>query len=172
MHSNSNQASAARCKGRLTLARYGIRWNCGPIFAAIVPNEKIFTIHRVGHRNAIFVIPAGDGIEERFFVGILELELPVLAAVGSFVDAGRLAVADAEDVGGVGVKGLDVAEVEFLGAGNGDDVPGLTAVDSADDGPAGSARPNDLFVNDRKSAKAGSGVDVLSDPLGMSRCGS
>src|SRR6185369_1657037 len=147
-HSNSNQASAARCKGRLTLARYGIRWNCGPIFAAIVPNEKIFTIHRVGHRNAIFVIPAGDGIEERFFVGILELELPVLAAVGSFVDAGRFSVANAEDIGSVGVKGFDVAEIELFGTRNGDDVPGLTAVDGANDRSACSARPNDLFVND------------------------
>ena len=44
-----------------------------------------------------------------------EEELPGLAGVGGFVEAGEVAFAAGHDDGGLGVEGLDAAEVEVFG---------------------------------------------------------
>ena len=110
-------------------------------------------------------VPTSNGIKKRLFIRVLELQIPGLTAVGGFVDPRAFAVADAQDVSGVGVKGLDVAEIEFLGTGHGHYRPMLSAVDRLDNRSAGPARPDDFFTDDRQPAKTGGCVDRLFDPL-------
>ena len=51
------------------------------------------------------------GVPEAFFVWVGEEEFPGLAGVGGFVEAGEVSFAGGHDDGGVGVEGLDAAEV-------------------------------------------------------------
>ena len=52
----------------------------GFLFAVVVRK-------RVADYYSVLVIPEGDGVEEGFGIGGLELKLPVLAGVGGVVDA-------------------------------------------------------------------------------------
>src|SRR5689334_15000775 len=122
-------------------------------------------VDRVGHRDAVIAVPTGDGVEEGFFVSVAELQFPRLTAISGLVDARVVTVADAENVSGVGVEGFDVAEVEFLGRGDGIDVPRLAAVDGPDHGAGGAAGPDDVVIYDGEAAKAGGRLYVLLDPL-------
>jgi hypothetical protein len=67
----------------------------------------------------------------------------MLAGVSGFVDAGLLAGAGGEQVGLARAEGFDVAEVEFLCAGNLGGSPGLAVVGGAKVGAVGAACPND-----------------------------
>src|ERR1700728_1546319 len=85
-------------------AIYGITNDC--------PDAKDFSICS---RDRL--MNKSERIPEAVFVGVGEEELPGLAAVGGFVEAGLVAGAGGHDDGGVGVEALDGAEVEVLGAG-------------------------------------------------------
>ena len=83
---------------------------------------------KVGN-DAVLRIPEGDGIEEALGIGISDEELPVLAGVGGFVDAGLIAGAGAHEVGGAGVDGVDAAEIQGFGSWDLGGAPGGAAVD-------------------------------------------
>ncbi len=110
-----------------------------------------------------------DGVPEAFFVGVGEEELPGLAGVGGFVEAGEVSFAGGHDDGGVLVEGLDAAEVEFFGVGwGGAALPCRAFVGGAEDGALGSAGPRDSVADVVDAAEAGGGVGVLDLPLGVS----
>jgi len=108
-----------------------------------------------------------DRVPEASFVGIGEEEGPGLAAVGGFVEAGLVAGARGHDDGGVGVEGLDAAEVEVLGVGwDGAALPEVAGVFGAEDGAVGAGGPGDAlaYVVDAAEVGGGGGLD---GPLGV-----
>ena len=75
-------------------------------------------VDRVADGHAALRVPERHRVEEGLRVAIDELLGPGAAGVRRLVDPRELARADAEHVGGLVVDGIDVAEVELLGAGN------------------------------------------------------
>ena len=90
-----------------------------------------------------------------------------MAAVGGFVEAGLVAGAGGHDDGGVGVEGLDAAEVEFFGAGrDGAGLPDVPAVFGAKDGALCAGSPGDSIADVVNAAEVGGGVGGLECELG------
>ena len=113
-----------------------------------------------------------NGVPEAVFVGVGEEQLPRLAAVGGFVEAGLIAGTAGHNDGGVFVEGLDAAEVEFLCAGwDGAGLPEITAVFGAKDGAVGTAGPGDSSAYVVNTTQAGGGVGLFDVPLGVGLCG-
>ncbi len=113
-----------------------------------------------------------DRIPKAFFVGIGEDELPGFAGVGGFVEAGEVAFAGGHDDGGLGVEGLDAAEVQFFGVGwGGARLPGGAVVGGVEDGALGAAGPCYSVAEGVDAAEAGGGVGWLDGPLGGCGCG-
>ena len=109
-----------------------------------------------------------ESVPEAFFFRVGEEEFPGLAAVGGFVEAGEVAFAARHDDGGVGVEGLDTAEVEFFGSGrDGAELPDVAAVFGAEDGAVGSAGPGYSVAYAVDAAEAGGGVRGFHVPLGV-----
>ncbi len=109
-------------------------------------------------------------VEETGRVGVGEDQFPGAAAVGGFVEAGEVSFAGGHDDGGVGVEGLDAAEVEFFGAGwGGAALPEVAAVLGAENGAVGSAGPGDSAAEGVDAAEAGGSVGVFEVELGVSR---
>src|SRR6185437_5569498 len=79
-------------------------------------NETI--IHGIAKQHS-FAVPCIEpkSIVEASRILVLIQEFPGVAAVGGFVEAGLVAGTAGHDDGGVGVEGLDAAEVEFFGVG-------------------------------------------------------
>ena len=91
-----------------------------------------------------------------------------MAAVGGFVEAGLVAWAGGHDDGGVGVEGLDAAEVEFFGSGwDGAGLPEVAGVFGAEDGAVGAAGPGDSVADVVDAAEAGGGVGLFDVELGV-----
>src|ERR1700679_311554 len=106
-------------------------------------------------------------IPEAGLVWVGEEEGPGLAAVGGFVEAGLVASAAGHDDGGVGVEGLDAAEVEVLGAGwDGAGLPEVAGVFGAQDGAVGAGGPGDALADVVDAAEVGRGGG-LEGPLGL-----
>ena len=115
----------------------------------------------------IVVVSEFECVEEAVFVGVGEEEGPGLAAVGGFVDAGKVAFAAAHDDGGVVAEGLDCAEVEVIAAGRfGAELPDEAGVFSAEDGAVGARGPGDAIAEVLDAAEVGGGVGVLELPPG------
>ncbi len=88
-----------------------------------------------------------------------------MAAVGGFVETGLGAGAGGHDDGGVGVEGLDGAEVEVLGVGwDGAEVPVDAAVFGAEDGAVRTGGPGDAVACVGDAAEVGGGGS-LDGPL-------
>ena len=117
----------------------------------------------------MLAIPASNRVKKRLFFRVLEFQISVITAIVGLIDTRAFAVPDTKNVSGACVKRLDIAKIQFLGSGHGHDFPGLAAVRRAKDGPAGTAGPDDFFINDRKAAQAGGGIDFLFDPLSVER---
>ena len=108
-----------------------------------------------------------DRVPEAFFVGVGEEEGPGLAAVDGFVEAGLVAGAGGHDDGGVGVEGLDAAEVELAGGGwNGAGLPVGAVVCAAEDCAVGARGPDDAVADVVDAAEVGGGGGVEDLPLG------
>jgi len=108
-----------------------------------------------------------ESIPEACGIWIGEEEGPGLAAVGGFVEAGLVAGAGGHDDGGVGVEGLDAAEVEVLGVGwDGAALPEVAGVFGAEDGAVGAGGPGDTLADVVDAAEVGGGGG-LDGPLGL-----
>lgn len=123
-------------------------------------------VDRVAEENRVGWIPEGEVVEEAFFVGIGEEQGPMGAGVGGFIDARFCAVAAAEEIGGIGVKGFDVAEIERLRASNGTTLPVFAAVGCSEESAFGAAGPDDLRRYDVQASQARRCVGLLGDPVG------
>src|SRR5262249_28302964 len=112
-----DQAGAAGCEGALLRQGGGsapLRQQ-GPRRAAVVGDDQVEPpAHGVAEGETVLLVPEGDGVEERPGLGVLELELPGLAAVRRLVDPGVFAGAGAQQVRHVLAERLDVAEVELV----------------------------------------------------------
>ncbi len=129
------------------------------------------TVYRVSEYPAFFGTLHANSIPEAFFVGVGEDELPRLAAVGGFVEAGLVAGAGGHDDGGVFVEGLDAAEVEFFGSGrDGAGLPEVAAVFGAEYGAVCSAGPGDSSADAVDATEADGGVGLFEVELGVSIC--
>lgn len=133
--------------------------------AVIGRDDEEASVHRVAHRNAVLRIPKGEGVKKCFWLAVFELQRPVLAAVGCLVNARGLAIADAQQVRRVRVKGFDIAEVELFRAGHLSGLPGLAAIKGADVSALCATGPSNLFADGAEAAKAGGGVAGLWLPL-------
>ena len=79
-----------------------------------IPDEHSAT--KVISRRRLVVLKL-DGVPEAFGDQVGEEEGPGGAGVGGFVEAGEVSFARGHDDGGLGVEGLDAAEVEFSASG-------------------------------------------------------
>jgi len=101
-------------------------------------------------------------------VGVSEEQLPGVAAVGGFVNAGEVAFAGGHDDGGIGVESLDAAEVQMLCAGRSRAMlPNIAAVFGAENGAVGSRGPGDVAADGVDTAQVGGGGGVFKVPLGV-----
>src|SRR6185437_3484008 len=116
---------------------------------------------RVGGRREL------EGVPEAVGVGVGEEEVPGLAAVGGFVEAGEVSFGGGHYDGGRVVEGLDGAEVEVLGGGRfGCELPDDAGVLGAEDGAVGAGGPGDAVADVVDAAEVGGGVGVVEGPLG------
>src|SRR5919108_4814580 len=100
-------------------SRHVFTWNDFPRRSAVGgAKDHEAAVDRVTERDAVRGIPERESIEETLWVTIRELQRPRAAGVGRFVNSRFLTFTDAEKVSGVGVNGLDVAEIHVSGAGN------------------------------------------------------
>jgi hypothetical protein len=109
-------------------------------------------------------------VPEAFFVGVGEDEFPGLAAVGGFVEAAKGAFAAGHDDGSFGVEGLDAAEVEVVGIGQGRSgaaLPVFAVVGGAEDGALSSGGPRDSPSHVGDAAEVGGCVRLFYLPLGI-----
>jgi hypothetical protein len=111
-----------------------------------------------------------ERVPEAVGVGVGEEEGPGLAGVGGFVEAGERAFAAGHDDGGVGVEGLDAAEVEGFGVGrSGAALPVGSVVGGAEDGAFGAGGPGEAVAEGVDAAEVGGGGCGLDLPLGVRR---
>ena len=129
--------------------------------------EDEAAVDGVAEQFAVFVgVVENERVPEAVGVGVGVEELPGVAAVSGFVEAGLVALAAREDDGDVGIEGLDGAEVEVLGAGrDGAGLPETAAVFSAEDGAVGSGGPGNAVADGVNAAEVGGGVGGLDLPL-------
>src|SRR5262249_47242433 len=127
-----------------------------PVASAVYRDNQLkHALHRVAEGDAVLLVPERDGIKEGRGIIALELQLPRLAAIGRFVDAGSVAGAGAEQIGSGLSKRLDVAEVEFFGAGHGPHRPRLAAVGGSPKCALGAADPYDVRAHHAQTAEVG-----------------
>src|SRR5271154_3373127 len=125
-------------------------------------------LNGISQKKAVLWVAELDGVPEALFVWVGEEEVPGLAAVGGFVEAGLVAGAGGHDDGGVFVEGLDAAEVEFFGSGwDGAGLPEVASVFGAEDGAVGAAGPGDSAAYVVDAAEARGGVGLFDVPLGV-----
>ena len=116
----------------------------------------------------VVCIASLNRIPEAVFIWVCCCEFPGVAAVGGFVEAGLVAGAAGHDDGGVGVEGLDAAEVELLCAGgDGAGLPDVSAVFGAEDRAVGAGGPGDSVADVVDAAEVGGGVGGLEGELGV-----
>ena len=80
-----------------------------PVHAVVGRNQFKFQLTlRIGNgiadSNAVRGVPERHAIKKTFGIGIGELERPMLAGVGGFVDAGSIARPGSEEVGDLGAE--------------------------------------------------------------------
>ena len=138
-----------RERRRKTLGR-----NARPRAAAVGGREDCeFAVYGVAERDAAILGPEVHRVQEYLRILVGELKRPRLAGIGGLVDARRFTVADAEHVGRLVADGVDIPEIECLGAGNADRFPGISAVGGSQHGAGCSARPRDLLADRTDAAQ-------------------
>ena len=109
-----------------------------------------------------------QGVEGAFGIGVGEDQFPGGAAVGGLVEAGEWATAGGHDDGGVGVEGLDAAEVELLRIGRrGAPLPTLAIVHGTQDSAIGAGGPGDSVAERVDSSQVGGSRRGLHLPLSV-----
>jgi hypothetical protein len=98
----------------------------------------------VADDDAVFGIPECHGIEESFGIGVGELQLPVLSAVGGVVDAGLVAGTGGHQKSLVGGEGNDRAEIEVGSIRNLGRFPRTSVIQGAKISAVGAAGPCDV----------------------------
>src|ERR1700749_594063 len=102
-----------------------------PINAVAGGNQGELAIHGVAHGNAVGAVPEGKAIIKSIGIVVCELALPDASAISGLIDAGFVAFANAEYVGGVFVKSADITKIKVLGANNFKFLPSCAAIHRA-----------------------------------------
>jgi hypothetical protein len=137
--------------------------------AVLCEDERKATAHRIADRQAVLLVPEGQGVEERLTLGVLELLDPSAAAVGRLINPRVRSRSGTQQVRGRRAERLDVAKIELVRTGHHADRPRLTAVRRAAVRALGAANPGHLGTHGRQSAEVRTRVDRLRLPLGLSR---
>ncbi len=145
--------------GRKTVGR-----NARPCAAVRHHEDRERAVDRIAERHAAILGPEGHRVEEYLRILVGELERPRLPGVGGLVDARRLTVADAEDVGGLVADRVDIPEVERLGAWNPDRLPRIAAVGRPQNGSARAAGPRNFLADRTDPAQSGRHAGELCCP--------
>src|ERR1700694_3463214 len=101
------------------------------------PYEIEKSAYRITQRQPMTFVPKSQGVEKRFLLGVLKLQLPVVAAVCRFVDARVFARPDAQQVSHLRAKSFDVAEVQLFRTRHMAHAPGRSPIRSLDERTAG-----------------------------------
>src|SRR5215472_8478707 len=120
-------------------------------FAGVVRN-------RVAQHDAVFRIPESHRVEESPGIVVLELKLPVEAAIAGVINAGLIPGTRRHQESFVGRKGDDGAEVKVAGFGNLTGRPTAASVERAEIGAVRAAGPRGLARDRAYSAKTFRGV--------------
>ena len=126
------------------------------------------TVQWVADHDAVRRVPEGHAIEEPLWVLLGVFKQPVLARIRRLIDARLVALSDRQQVSGLAVDGVHVAEVELLGPDDRPSLPRLATVFGTNECPARPADPNDVTADDAQSVQASVGVRFLKVPLAKS----
>jgi hypothetical protein len=140
----------------------------GPMLAVVGVEDGKFAVDRVADREAVFLAPADEAVEEESGARVGVLRVPGSAAVGRFVDVGFIFGADGEYVGDVGTEATDATEVLGAGVVDGAGGPRFAAVGGTEDDAVGAGGPDDLCVLDGgggDAAEAGVGAAGVEEDL-------
>jgi len=128
-------------------------------------------VNRIANEHSIAIGIYPECIPEPILIWVREDRHPRLAAIGGLVEAAEVAFAAGHDDGGVGVEGLDAAEVEVFGVGWGlAEEPGCAVVGGVEDGAVRARGPGDAVAHVVDAAQVGGGVGLLDGPLGVRCC--
>jgi len=116
----------------------------------------------VAERDAVIRVPESHAIDKSLGIVVGELQGPVFAGVGGFVDARAITRAGAQQVGEVGAKGFHIAEVERLGAGDLGGLPGVSGVHGSQIGAVGTGGPRESVGEHADATKIGCGIGLLN----------
>src|SRR6185369_8087423 len=108
-------------------------------------------------------VPERHRIEESFLVVVLELQFPRLAGVGGFVNSRRCAIADTENVCGLRIDRIDVAEVKCL-VSDMEFLPSLSAINRAEDSRSGATGPRHLLTHRAHATQSSRDATCLRGP--------
>jgi len=126
---------------------------------------------RISERDAVIAIPERHAIEKAFGILVGELQSPVFAGVGGFVNARLIAGTSTQQVGEVGAEGFHIAEVERFCARNLRGLPGISSIGGAEIGSVSTAGPGNLVGDGANPAKVFGGVGFLDGRvLGQKGC--
>ena len=139
----ANAPSAGNAAGRRSA---GTRVQCVP--PSVCREDHELAVHGVTERDTVRRIGERHRIEEDLRVVTGELQRPRAAAVFGPVDARRVPGTDAEHGRDARVDGIDVAEVERLGAWYRTRLPGGATIGGPQHRPAAAADPRDLRRHD------------------------
>jgi hypothetical protein len=147
-------------------------WDGGPGLAVAGEQQFEFCFARfigdgIAEDYAVGGVPEHHGVEEAFGIGVGELELPMLAAVGGVVDAGLVAGTGGHEEGLVGGESDYGAEVESGGVGDLGGDPGASGVGGAEVGAAGPGGPSDVSRDGAHAAEIFCGVGALGLASGL-----
>jgi hypothetical protein len=139
----------------------------GPGFAVICDQQfefqwsgfiAVFIGDGIAEDYAVGWVPENHGVEEAFGIFVGELELPVLASVGSVVDAGLVAGTGGHEESFDGGEGNNGAEIEGGGVWDLGGSPGAACVGGAEVGAVSAGGPCDIVRDGAYSAKIFGGV--------------
>src|SRR5206468_855386 len=131
----------------------GFRYHRIPCHAIGGGDQRKSAVHRIAHGDSVRAVPEGKAIVKSLGIAVGELPLPYPATVRGLINTRLIARADAEHERGVLVKGLNVAKVERVRAGDDQCLPVLAAINGPQDRSFGSAGPCHLAGNRADATK-------------------
>ena len=133
---------------------------------SLVVKKKRITIDRVAEGKSVIRVEESDGVEESLRVGVGELLRPGVTGVRGLVDPRGVTRSRGEQIGGLGVEGLDVPKVQCFRPADAARFPGLAAINRPGERPSGPARPGDLGVDCGDTSEASVGLGWAGESSG------
>ena|ERR1035438_5451916 len=161
---HQGQAAIARRECAFARKRIG-RPLSDPVFTAVAAgkNDEL-SIHWISQHDAMPRIPKRQRIKEPFRIGIGELQCPVRAAIGCFVDTRFVSLAAANEISSSRVQRMHSTKIKLLGAGNCARSPGYAAIRRFQIRATGSAGPDNSRIHRAHTSQRCSGYARMKRP--------